>query len=131
MNDQDDAVTQGVRRIISGVLAVEPEEVQPSSRFFEDLGGESIDMLELTFQVEKQFGVKNPFAGFGRAEDLATDSAGRLTPDAIGAIRERFPFLDVSRLEADPRKDRVTELLTVEAITQFVRQAIGEARPVA
>jgi acyl carrier protein len=127
----DDALVQGVRQIIAGVLAVDLDEAKPAARFFEDLGAESIDMLELTFQIEKQFGVKDPFAAFGRAEDLTTDSAGRLTSHAVGAIRERFPFLDVSRLEVDPRKDRLTELLTVEAITRFVRQAVGGARPAA
>ena len=43
-------VMQEIRPIVAEVLGLEPEEVTPAARFFDDLGGESIDILELSFR---------------------------------------------------------------------------------
>jgi acyl carrier protein len=96
----------------------------PSARFFDDLGGESIDVLDLSFRCEKQFGVKVSFSDFGRPEDLELDAAGALTPAALDRIEQRYPFLRVDPIRDNPAQARLSELLTVEAITEFVRRAI-------
>ncbi len=48
------------RTSIADCLGVEIEEVTPEARFFEDLGGESIDLLSLSFQFEKAFNIRTP-----------------------------------------------------------------------
>jgi len=120
-----DVILEEVRAIIVEVLACEPDEVQPSSRFFEDLGGESIDMLELTFRCEKLYGIKMPLQQLVVPGELVADESGRLTPASLAGMKARYAFLDYGGFEHDPVQTRVTELITVAAIARFVVEALA------
>ena len=47
---------EGVKNIIVELLGVEPDAVTPDSRFREDLGADSLDLVELIMAVEDEFG---------------------------------------------------------------------------
>ena len=49
-----------VVRIIVGQLGISPSKVTPTSRFTEDLGTDSLDIVELVMAVEEDFGVAIP-----------------------------------------------------------------------
>ena len=55
-----ESVYPKVREIIADVLVLEEADVSLSSRLITDLGAESIDFLDLVFQLEKEFSVKIP-----------------------------------------------------------------------
>ncbi|PAW64618.1 MAG: acyl carrier protein [Verrucomicrobiia bacterium Tous-C4TDCM] len=55
----DDARSRVVR-IIVGQLGINPSKVTPTSRFTEDLGTDSLDIVELIMAVEEDFGVAIP-----------------------------------------------------------------------
>ncbi len=120
-----ETTTDEVGLIVAEVLAVEPEEVHPSSRFFEDLGGESIDFLDLSFKLERRFGVRMQLQAMAGSNNLPADEQGRLTPEGLARLKSDYPFLDYGAFEADPRLSRFTELITVEAIARFVQQAVA------
>lgn len=52
-----DATFEWVRSRFAEVLEVEPAEVQPDSRFADDLDADSIDLIEVVNGAEKEFGV--------------------------------------------------------------------------
>ena len=45
-----------VQSIIIELLAVDPEKVVPEARFREDLGADSLDLVELIMEFEDKFG---------------------------------------------------------------------------
>lgn len=49
-----------VREIVADVLVIDEDEVSQNSRLIADLGAESIDFLDLVFQLEKEFKIKIP-----------------------------------------------------------------------
>ena len=53
-----DNIYPKVSKIIADVLVLDDDEVKLSSSLITDLGAESIDFLDLVFQLEKEFGVK-------------------------------------------------------------------------
>jgi len=115
-------VLQEVREIVADILALELQEVTPAARFFEDLGGESIDVLELSFRCERTYGIKAEFQKIGAA--VRSDDNGMLTAESLSSLRADYKFLDLATIEADPRAERVTELLTVQAIARYVYEAL-------
>ncbi len=123
-----ESVLEDIRPIVADVLAVDVEEVTPSSRFFEDLGGESIDVLDLSFQLERRFGVRVRLQELAAPGELATDSQGRLTSAALSQLRTEYPFLDFSRLEEKPTRESLTGLLSIGAFAHFVISALDSAR---
>jgi acyl carrier protein len=55
-----DQLTADVMRIIADVLVVSPEEVKPDSALVADLGAESIDFLDIIFNLEETLGRSIP-----------------------------------------------------------------------
>jgi acyl carrier protein len=49
-----------VRNIISEQLGVKEEEIKIGSSFIEDLGADSLDIVELVMQMEEEFEVEIP-----------------------------------------------------------------------
>ena len=54
------AVADKVKSIIVENLGVDEDEVTPDASFQEDLGADSLDVVELVMALEEQFGVEIP-----------------------------------------------------------------------
>lgn len=49
-----------IREIIVNQLDVKEEIIRPESKFVEDLGADSLDIVEMVMQVEEKFGFEIP-----------------------------------------------------------------------
>ncbi len=49
-----------VKTIVAEQLGVEPDEVTPQSKFVEDLGADSLDVVELVMALEDEFSLEIP-----------------------------------------------------------------------
>ena len=58
-----------VQDLISQSLGVSPDEIVPSASFIDDLGADSLDIVELVMAFEEEFGVEIPDDA---AEKIAT-----------------------------------------------------------
>jgi len=74
------SVEQKVKEIICEQLGVSEEEVTPQASFIEDLGADSLDIVELVMAFEEEFSVEVPDED---AEKLQT------VGDVIKYIQER------------------------------------------
>lgn len=54
------ALEQQVIEVIAGQLGIKPEDIQPSSSFIDDLGADSLDIVELVMGMEEKFGLEIP-----------------------------------------------------------------------
>lgn len=106
--------------MLSDLLGVEPEELSPAARFKRDLGGESIDMLDLAFRVKQKYGVDVKFETMLGGDEMTIDENGAVSPEALEQLQARFPFLDIASVRDNPKADRLEDLLTVGAITEFI-----------
>lgn len=53
-------VEQKVKNIIAEQLGVGEDEIKPTSSFIEDLGADSLDIVELVMAMEEEFEVEIP-----------------------------------------------------------------------
>lgn len=53
-------IEQKVKNIIADQLGVGEEEIKPTSSFIEDLGADSLDIVELVMAMEEEFEVEIP-----------------------------------------------------------------------
>jgi acyl carrier protein len=70
-----------VRSIIADQLWITEDEIKPESKFIEDLGADSLDIVELVMEFEKEFNVDIPDED---AEKLRT------VGDAIGYLNAKI-----------------------------------------
>jgi len=76
----DQEVVAKVKKMIASQLGKSENEVTPESSFIEDLGADSLDLVELIMSMEDEFGL----------EISDEDAEGILTvQDAINYIMER------------------------------------------
>ena len=54
------SVEERVRNIICDQLAVEPEKVSVTASFIDDLGADSLDIVELVMTMEEEFDLDIP-----------------------------------------------------------------------
>jgi acyl carrier protein len=53
-------VTDRVAKIISDKLVIDLAEITPEANFKKDLGADSIDLVELIMEFEREFGITIP-----------------------------------------------------------------------
>ncbi|NPB06217.1 MAG: acyl carrier protein [Aquificae bacterium] len=54
------SLEEKVKEIIAEQLSVEPEKITPEAKFVEDLGADSLDVVELIMKFEEEFGIEIP-----------------------------------------------------------------------
>jgi acyl carrier protein len=82
MNGSDrEAVFQKTKEIVMEVFDV--DEVTPDSSLIDDLGAESIDFLDLSFKIEKEFGVKFPERGIAQLGSVVRDKRLEVIEDLL------------------------------------------------
>lgn len=112
-----------IQAMVADCVGLAPNEVLPESRFFEDLGGESIDLLDLSFQFERAFQIRVPFKAILNASLWEHDEAGELTPAARAGLAQEFPGLEMERRIAQARSINPRDLLTIDLMHQMLVHA--------
>ena len=51
-------IFERMQRIIADQFAVEPEEITEETSFEEDLGADSVDLMDLSMALEEEFGME-------------------------------------------------------------------------
>jgi len=52
------SIEEKVKKIVAEQLGVEESEVVPKASFTDDLGADSLDLVELIMAMEEEFGIK-------------------------------------------------------------------------
>lgn len=112
-----------LKEVLVTALAVDEDEVKPEARLSEDLGAESIDYLDITFQLEKTFNIKIP-KGELLPDTLFTNPEfvqnGKVTPEGITELKLRMPFADLSHFEADPEVNKFRDVFTADTLLRYI-----------
>ncbi len=123
-----DEVLAKVKEVLTTALAVDEDEVTPQARLSADLGAESIDYLDITFQLEKTFAIKIPKGElipenlFSNPEFVAN---GKVTPKGLAELKTRMPFADLSKFEADPDVNKFRDIFTVDTLVRYVMTKVA------
>ncbi len=122
-----DEIYQKVQSTLVDALGVDEEDVTSGATLFKDLGAESIDLLDIVFRLERNFGIKIPrgelFPENVSDPDLTQD--GKLTPKGLSEMQERMPYADLSSFAANPEVDKLLDLYTVDMLVQYVASKLA------
>jgi len=114
-----------VQTAVADTLVVDLDTVTPAQRFFTDLGGESLEWLDLSFRLDKEFGIRIP--GISNYAGIETDAEGRFTLRGIAAMRTFMPASLLDRLQDRrplPTAKELADDITVTDIANMVQMAI-------
>ncbi len=119
-----------VRELLVDALAVDDDEVTPEATLIGDLGAESIDILDISFKLEQDFGFKIAQGelfpeGVTKDPDFVQD--GVVTEKGLELLKERVPHFNLDTLKADPSVENVAKIFTVDALVTFCEQKLQTA----
>ena len=119
----EDEIFDKVREALVDALGVDDEEVTGEATLQGDLDAESIDFLDIVFRLEKAFDIKIE-RGELFPEDILTNADyvqdGKVNEAGILKLRERMPFADLTKFEAEPLVQNLGQQLTVKDMCNFV-----------
>lgn len=123
-----DEVALRVRTLVAENLELEPEEVTLESSFFE-LGAESLDLLDVAFSLESEYGISFPRTDLlERASDHFGEDAlvkdGLVTDLGLQLLREGMPELDPDLVKPGLRDLDVAQSITVGSFARITQRLI-------
>ena len=123
-----DAIFDKVRTLLVDALSVDDNEVTPTARLQADLGAESIDMLDIVFRLEREFGLgkidrNELFPEAILQGDPQFVQNGSLTAKGVEELKSKLHYADpaaVAAFVSHPSIEKIGDLFTVDLITRFV-----------
>ena len=131
MNQEE--LTEKVREVLVDALGVDDDEVTEQATLVSDLGAESIDFLDIVFQLEKAFGIKiNQSELF--PDNVLNDPNyvvdGKVTDNGMQVLRERLPHADLDGFDASRDVEEFSNIFTVDTIMKFVQNKLSQKEAV-
>lgn len=124
-------IVLGVRECVARVVDKDVSSVGENDRIIGDLGADSLDLLDLVFQLERRFSIKispNGIEKRVRAElgaiPLEIDSV--YTPQALELLRQGLPEVPAEELAEGLRTSRLPYVFRVTTFANLVERLLGE-----
>jgi len=128
MDDQE--IISKVRNCVATALGRDEDEVELQHILAKDLEAESIDYLDITFQLEKSFGItvnKDELFPQKIFQDETMVSNGVVTDKGLAFLDKTLPYADLDVFRADPQLMKVPDLFTVELLVNYVKSKLAAA----
>ncbi|PXX55552.1 acyl carrier protein [Nocardia tenerifensis] len=124
-------ITEATIESVAAALGLDDDEVTVESTLIDELGAESIDLLDILFRIERKTGVKVQAADIGDAiqggipDDEFGDENEIVSAQGLAQLARVMPQIDVEALAGKLQADQIMSLLTVQNLIDIV---VGKAK---
>lgn len=126
----DNRVFEGVSRCISKATGVPTSEIILSKTLIEDLKIDSIDMIDLIYQLEDEFSIE---VKIGEMEKTARSRLGEkpfavdnvITPEGLLILKEMMPEVPDNKFKNGIMIQQIPYLFTVQSMCRLVQSKIN------
>lgn len=128
-----DEIAAAVHEAVAEALALDEDEVTPDATLMDELGAESIDLLDILFRLERSVGVKiqasdlSEYVQGGIPDDEFGDENEIITPKGMAHLATVMPQLDTEALAGKLRAEEVMSHFTVDNLVTLVERRKAEA----
>ncbi len=110
---------------LSDLLALDPTELSPETQVTDEAGGESIELLEFAFRIEKRLGVRLRIQDLD-FKDLELTPQGTLDPATLHRLAAQYPFYNFASLAGKKIHNRLS-LITVAGLASLIDHTRSQA----
>lgn len=126
-------IEQKVKEAVARALDLDIDDVQLSSSLVDDLGAQSLDLLDIAFTLEREFKIQFPHTDIlerasKRFGDEALMKDGLVTSFGLDLIRKGMPELKPDQLHSKMRARDVAGLITVGSFVRIVARLLEANR---
>ncbi len=126
MDEQE--IISKVKSCVATALGRDEHEVELESVLSTDLEAESIDYLDITFQLEKSFKItiaKDELFPQKIFQDAKLVQDGVVTPAGLEELRVRMPYANLDEFQSNPRLANIQDLFTVGLLVNYVKAKLA------
>jgi acyl carrier protein len=122
-----------VKDAVVEALALDDDEATPDATIMDDLGAESIDLLDVLFRIQKATGVKieashlGDYIQGGIPDDEFSDENEILTAKGAEQLHRVMPQTDPDEIEGKLAAEDVMSLFTIQNLVEMVRIRVDGA----
>jgi acyl carrier protein len=126
-------IQSAVQEAVVGALGVGEDEATPDATLMDDLGAESIDLLDILFRIERSTGVKIQASDLGEyiqggiPDDEFGDENGIVSEKGLEQLKKVMPQIDADELRGKLEAEKVITLFTVGNLADMVAARSGGA----
>lgn len=119
-------VSSAVKEAVVEALALDDDEVTLESTLMDDLGAESIDLLDILFRIEKATGVKiqasdlGDYIQGGISDEEFSDDEQIISEVGAAQLHKVMPQIDPAAVAGSMPADEVMTLFTVANLVTMV-----------
>lgn len=119
-------VYPAVESAVAAALGLDEDEVTPDATLLDELGAESIDLLDILFRLERSVGVKiqasdlAEYVQGGIPDEEFGDENEIITPKGLQQLKKVMPQIDTDELSGKLEADQVMSLFTVQNLADMV-----------
>jgi acyl carrier protein len=119
-----------IASVLVEALNADEEAITPAATLHGDLGAESIDLLDIVFRLEREFGIHIERGELFPAS-IFQDSAGfvqhgKVTDQGLAHLHSQLPYADLSNFARDRRVSAIPDLFTVDLVTRFIAWKLNQ-----
>ncbi|WP_156725852.1 acyl carrier protein [Streptomyces apocyni] len=119
-------IVKAVTEAVIDALGAEDDEVVPEATLLDDLGAESIDLLDILFRLERSLGIKIQAAELaayvqgGIPDEEFGDENEIVSAVGLAQLKKVMPQIDTDALAGKLEATQVMGLFTVENLVGLV-----------
>lgn len=125
---KEEIAVEKILDIVADALSLDEDEVSKESHLINDLAAESIDFVDITFKLEKEFGFKvNPndiFPTFLQFTDVFGDN-GLLQDEFKSKLQSEYPHFSSSLIEKFESTKDESIFFLVNTIIVFIEYKLN------
>jgi len=106
-------------------LELDEDELQWDSTILEDLGAESLDLLDIVFRLEREFNIQIPRGQL--TADPGSEEDGRLTDAGCQRLREMMPEVPPDEIQPGLKTSEIPTLFRVATFYNLVDNLLAKA----
>jgi acyl carrier protein len=122
---------KAVQEAVVGALGVSEDEAGPDATLMDDLGAESIDLLDILFRIERSTGVKIQASDLGEhiqggiPDEEFSDENEVISEKGLEQLKKVMPQIDADALRGNLKADSVITHFTVKNLADMVTERAG------
>jgi acyl carrier protein len=127
---EDQEIISKVRTCVADALGRDEDEVETQHVLARDLEAESIDYLDIVFQLEKAFSInidRDELFPQKIFQDETLVKDGVVTEQGMNFLQEKMPYADLEEFRKDPVLTKVPDLFTVQLLVDYVKAKLAAA----
>jgi acyl carrier protein len=122
-----------VQEAVVGALGASEDEVTADATLMDDLGAESIDLLDILFRIERSTGVKIQASDLGEhiqggiPDDQFSDENEMISDSGFEQLKKVMPQINPDDLRGKLKAEEVINHFTVQNLADMVTQRAGSS----